>query len=92
MVVSAFRSLETRRAQVRATNTGISAVIDRAGTLLAEAGVHEQATLVGNVVPDGRVRTLMVAWGDWLGPSALVAGLVLVAGALLRGPRPRRPS
>jgi apolipoprotein N-acyltransferase len=92
LVGAAFRSIETRRAQVRATNTGISAVIDRAGTLLAEAGVHEQATLVGTVVPDGRVRTLMVAWGDWLGPSALVAGLVLVAGALLRGPRPRRPS
>jgi apolipoprotein N-acyltransferase len=90
LVGAAFRSIETRRPQVRATNTGISAVIDAAGTLLGTAGVHEQATLVGALVPDGRARTLMVAWGDWLGPVALAGGLALVVGALFarRAPGP----
>jgi apolipoprotein N-acyltransferase len=87
LVVSAFRSLETRRPQLRATNTGISAVITPAGDLVAVAGVHERATLVAPVRPVGGLTTLMLAWGDWFGPTALVAGLVLLA-----APRARRPS
>ncbi len=77
LVVSAFRSLETRRPQVRATNTGISAVISATGELLAQAGVHERAALVASVPPGPRSGTLMLAWGDWFGRAALVAGLVL---------------
>jgi hypothetical protein len=37
------------------------------------------------VPPAPDVRTLAVAWGDWFGPTALVAGLALVAIALPRG-------
>jgi len=43
LIVSAFRSIETRRPQVRATNTGISAVIAPTGEMLATAGVDERA-------------------------------------------------
>ena len=84
-MVSAFRSLETRRSQVRATNTGISAVISPTGELLTQAGVHERAALVARVPAGAGSRTLMLAWGDWFGRVALAAGLVLLgAGRWIR--------
>ncbi len=75
LVVSAFRSIETRRPQLRATNTGISAVIDATGELRAVAGTHERTALVGAVAPQRHAWTLMLAWGDWFGPVALAVGL-----------------
>ncbi|HEY8153425.1 MAG TPA: apolipoprotein N-acyltransferase [Myxococcota bacterium] len=78
LVVSAFRSLETRRSQVRATNTGISAVISPTGELLAAAGVHERAAIAAGVPAAPASGTLMLAWGDWFGPFALGVGLVLL--------------
>ena len=77
LVVSAFRSLETRRPQVRATNTGISAMISATGELLTQAGVHERAVLVARVPAGSESGTLMLAWGDWFGRVALAVGLVL---------------
>jgi apolipoprotein N-acyltransferase len=79
LAVSAFRSLETRRSQVRATNTGISAVITPTGELIAVAGVHERTALVASVPAGSRSGTLMLAWGDWFRPFALAVGLVLLA-------------
>jgi apolipoprotein N-acyltransferase len=75
LVVSAFRSIETRRPQLRATNTGISAVIDATGELRAVAGTHVRTALVGTVAPQRHAWTLTLAWGDWFGPAALVVGL-----------------
>jgi apolipoprotein N-acyltransferase len=75
LVVAAFRSIETRRPQLRVTNTGISAVIDASGELVATAGVHERAALTGSVHPERSATTLALAWGDWLGPVALVAAI-----------------
>ena len=80
LVVSAFRSLETRRPQVRVTNTGISAVITPTGEWLATLGVHARGTIVKVVAPARGPTTLMVRWGDWFGPTAGVVALaVLVA-------------
>jgi apolipoprotein N-acyltransferase len=79
LVGAAFRSVETRRAQVRATNTGISAIITAAGDVAATAGIDERATLVGSVVPDRKTTTVVVAWGDWFAPTALAGGIVLLA-------------
>jgi apolipoprotein N-acyltransferase len=91
LVVSAFRSIETRRPQVRATNTGISAVISPAGEILSTAEVHERKTLVATVRPEREASTLMLAWGDWFGPSALVCGVALLSVGLAVGsPRPDR--
>ena len=76
---AAFRSIETRRPQLRATNTGISAVITPTGEIIARAGLDERATVVASVVPDARSTTLVVAWGDWLGPVALALGGAILA-------------
>jgi apolipoprotein N-acyltransferase len=85
LVGAAFRSIETRRPQLRATNTGISAVIDASGELLATAAVHERTTLVAAVTPDRRATTLVLAWGEWFAPAALAVGALLLAVALAAG-------
>jgi apolipoprotein N-acyltransferase len=79
LVVSAFRSLETRRPQVRATNTGISAVITPTGDLLGTIDLGARGTLIASVTPNRTAWTLMLAWGDWFGPTALVIGAALLA-------------
>jgi apolipoprotein N-acyltransferase len=84
LVVSAFRSLETRRPQLRVTNTGISSAITPTGSMIATAGVHEQAALTVAVVPVADRWTLMLAWGDWFGPTALVAAIALLLAAMVR--------
>jgi apolipoprotein N-acyltransferase len=78
LVGAAFRSIETRRPQLRATSTGISAVITPTGELLATAAVHERTALVATVAPERDTTTLALAWGDWLGPSALAVGAMLL--------------
>ncbi|KFA92350.1 apolipoprotein N-acyltransferase [Archangium violaceum] len=75
---AAFRSIETRLPQVRVTNSGISALISSTGEVLAEVPDDHRASLAVTVPLTPRVSTLMVAWGDWLGPTALVLSAVLL--------------
>ena len=74
-VVSAFRSIETRRAQIRATNSGISAIITPTGAVTASAGVGERTALVGTITAPPRGSTVMVRLGDWVGPTGAVIAL-----------------
>jgi apolipoprotein N-acyltransferase len=69
LVIAAFRSIETRRPQLRVTNTGISAVISPTGEFVTTAGVHQRAALVATVTPERRATTLMLLWGGlvWAG-------------------------
>jgi apolipoprotein N-acyltransferase len=85
LVYAAFRSIETRRPQLRVTNTGISGVITATGEFLSTAGVHERAALVGTVTLERHATTLMLTWGQWFGPTALLVGLALLVAQLLRG-------
>ncbi len=91
---AAFRSMETRRPQLRATNTGISAVITPAGDIVARAGLDVRTSVVATVDPTTRPITLAVAWGDWLGPVALALGGALLLSRSRRsaasGRSPRR--
>src|SRR6185436_21098809 len=66
-LVSIFRSIETRRPQVRATTTGISAVVTSAGDVVTSAGVHERAGFVATVSPVRDGLPLATRLGDWLG-------------------------
>jgi apolipoprotein N-acyltransferase len=84
LIVTAFRSIETRRPQVRATNTGISAVIDATGALGTTIAMDQRATMIAAVVPEREARTVMLAWGDWFPPSALVIGMALLALPVVR--------
>lgn len=82
--VAAFRSIETRLPQLRVTTNGLSAVIDDTGEVLAATGIGDQAVLTGELLPATPPRTLMVAWGDWVGRAGAVfvlgLGVVSVAG------------
>lgn len=75
LVVSAFRSIETRLPQLRATNTGISATIDAAGTVTSETKTSRPAILVSRITPGKRGETLAVLWGNWFGPAAFFFAL-----------------
>lgn len=86
LVVSAFRSIETRLWQVRATNTGISAVVGPSGELREQLGVGERGTLAAAVVARPSPGSPMLAWGDWFGAAALLAAAVLAAPLLLPAP------
>jgi apolipoprotein N-acyltransferase len=84
LTLAAFRSIETRLPQVRATNSGISALISPMGDIVQEVRTGQRAGVLMTVPRTERMSTLMVAWGDWFGPTALIAGVVLLlAQALL---------
>ncbi len=78
-VVSVFRSIETRRPQVRATTTGISAVVTPAGDVVARADVHERAGLAARVVPVRDAPPLAARWGNWLGPFGAAIAVAMLA-------------
>ncbi len=87
--VAAFRSIETRMPQLRVTNNGISAVIDRTGTVTAATAIGEQSLLVGELTATPPPPTLMVAWGDWVGRAGLAWLLLLAVASCVRALRQR---
>ncbi len=75
-----LRAIEQRRYVVRATNSGVSAVIDPAGRIVAATGLLTRESLRAVVHPlDG--ETVYARWGDWPGWLALatVAATLLVS-------------
>lgn len=84
-VVSAFRSIETRRPQIRATNTGISAFIDATGRVAEVGDIAERTVVVGKVAPLSGLSTAMLVLGDWLGPCSFFGALLLVGAGWRRG-------
>lgn len=78
LVLASFRSIETRRAMIRSTNTGISAFVDPVGRIRGRTGQWKQQTLVGEVplIKDGSA-TIYMMLGDvlgWLAIALVVAG------------------
>lgn len=64
LALAQFRSIETRRAMIRATNTGITAVIDPLGKVANASPWFEQSVLVHRVPLLGQ-KTTYVKLGDW---------------------------
>jgi apolipoprotein N-acyltransferase len=75
-----MRARETGRPMLRATNTGISALIDHQGRVTAQSPQFEAAVVTGEVVPR-QGATPYVRWGN-VPIVLLCAGLLLVAGFL----------
>jgi apolipoprotein N-acyltransferase len=71
-----MRALETGRFLLRATNTGISAIIDERGELLVRSRQFETQT-IGAAVQPRAGATPYVLWGN--GPLVVAALLVLLA-------------
>ena len=64
LALSIFRAVETRRFLLRATNTGISAVVGASGEVVAKTPLRQRAVLVYQA-PLLTGETLYVKWGDW---------------------------
>jgi apolipoprotein N-acyltransferase len=76
-----LRAVEHRRYLVRATNSGISAIVDPLGRVVARTDLLAAQTLRGTVhLLEG--RTVYARLGDWPGWLALAA-----CGLLLARPR-----
>jgi apolipoprotein N-acyltransferase len=86
LALASFRSIETRRALIRSTNTGISAIVDPAGRITHRTGQWTQETLVADVplIKDGS-STVYMTIGDVLGWTCVV----LTAFGVWRGWRKR---
>ncbi|MFK7795561.1 MAG: apolipoprotein N-acyltransferase [Gammaproteobacteria bacterium] len=75
--IARTRSLETGRYMVRAANTGVSAVIDTKGKVLAESGQFVDEVVTAQVWPM-RGSTPFIIWGNWAIISILSALILLV--------------
>ncbi|MFN0314468.1 MAG: apolipoprotein N-acyltransferase [Burkholderiales bacterium] len=78
MQMSQMRAKETGRYMLRATNTGVSAIIGEDGAVLASAAQFTQTTLEGNVQGFAGA-TPFVRWGN--GAFLVLAGIAVILGA-----------
>ncbi len=87
--LASLRAIENRVPMVRSVNTGVSAVIDSTGRIVAAAAPGEATVLRAELVLDDG-RTLYAIVGDW--PIRVLAGLtlLLVLWARLRTPAVQR--
>jgi apolipoprotein N-acyltransferase len=85
LALASFRSIETRRAMIRSTNTGISAIVDPVGRIVKRTGQWTRETLVAEVpvISDGST-TPYLRVGDAYGWLSGLAILALLVGGHLR--------
>lgn len=76
-----MRALEAGRWMIRATNNGVSALIDPQGMITATVPQFQQAVLYGSVVPMQGL-TPYLRWQSW--PLILLCALCLMGGLLQR--------
>jgi apolipoprotein N-acyltransferase len=91
LVLASFRSIETRRALIRSTNTGISAIVDPAGRIVERTGQWTRETLVADVplIKDGS-STIYMRFGDviaWIALALMLVGTIAIF-RLRRGAHP----
>ncbi|MBI2347000.1 MAG: apolipoprotein N-acyltransferase [Deltaproteobacteria bacterium] len=82
MALSVFRAVENRRYLVRATNTGMSAIVDPLGRVLMAGGLFEPAVLAGQIRLGFR-DTIYTRFGDWFA-YACIGTVLIAAGFSLR--------
>jgi apolipoprotein N-acyltransferase len=74
-----FRAVEHRRCLVRATNSGVSAIVDPVGRVVVRGGTFKEETLVGKVrFMSGRTVYQSVGDAPWWIVSAAAIGAALV--------------
>ena len=84
MSMGVLRAVENKRSVVRATNGGITAIIDPNGKILNTFPPFVEGYLAG-IVPVYKARTtLYTRWGDWFGWLCLLFSLLGTGFALFR--------
>ena len=84
LAIARTRAVEEGMALVRAANTGISAVIDPYGRVMARLGIGERGVIDSPLPSPLEGATLFGRFGDWLTAFMIAAALVV---ALLLGRR-----
>jgi len=87
LFVSIPRSIETRKYMLRSTNTGISAIIDPVGRVVAETPTFERMNLEGEVGLMNGENTFYTKTGDVFPVACLVFWIVFGGILLLKGKR-----
>lgn len=87
--IARARAIETGRYLIRATNTGLSAVVDPRGRIVARSPQFEVAALSTEVWPMAG-STPYVIWGDWPVLGVVVVMLLVGVGVVWRRPHPGR--
>ncbi len=77
LALATFRSIEHRRALVRTTNTGISAIVDPAGRITRSISQWTKGSIVGEV-PMLQGRTFYAVTGDWFGYLCIILALTMI--------------
>lgn len=72
-----LRAVEEGLPMIRAANTGVSAVIDAHGRVLAALDMQQEG-IIDHVIPPARAATPYGRWGDWM-----LAALLMLAVAVL---------
>jgi apolipoprotein N-acyltransferase len=80
---SPVRAIENRRDFVRVANTGISALINARGVVIARTPWWKKTTLKGKIHLR-RGKTFFAKHGDYLGRFSLVSGIFLILYAWIR--------
>lgn len=88
LAVSVFRAVENRVPMARAVNTGISAMIDGNGKILAQLPKLKEDVLIGVAPLDDR-QSLYSSYGDWFAGLCLLGTVVLIPAGLWSRPRPK---
>ncbi len=76
--IARFRALETSRAVIVASTTGLSAIIEPDGTVVGSLEDGASGTLTGSVTQSSYV-TSAVRWGGVIGGSLALVGLLSIA-------------
>ncbi len=74
LALASFRSIETRLPLLRATNTGISALITATGEITHRTQINREEILNVSVTVTQPIQTLFKLYGDWFSPSAFLMG------------------
>ena len=81
--IAQMRSLESGRPMLRATNTGITAIIGPDGRIVARSRQFETEVLRGEIVPHSG-STPYIRFGNW--PIIIICSLLLAAAAFYSAP------
>ena len=75
LALATFRTVETRRPLLRATNTGISALVVPDGTIAEKTEIGVQEILNAEVPVIPAIDTLLLKWGNWFAWTSLFLGV-----------------
>ena len=89
LVSARMRSVEEGLPMIRAANTGVSAVIDSYGRIVASLEMEREG-VIDHTLPPARAATPYARWHDWtllalLAILAAIASLLVWVGAAARG-------